>query len=94
MRRNRKDLRLRNVHAPEVARAVVAARADAVVGAVEDVAGLVPVADAALPAGVADKVVARAAKAPRVAVVADVAKAKAVTVKVDAEMAEASSSRT
>jgi hypothetical protein len=96
MRRNRKDLRLRSVRALAGARAVVAARAGAVVGveAVEDVAGLVPVADAALPAAVADRVVARVAKAPHAGAVADVEKAKAETVKVGVEMVEASSSRT
>jgi hypothetical protein len=94
MRRNRKNLRLRNVHALAVARGAVEELAGAVVVAAADAVGRVPVADAALPVVAADRVVGRAARAPHAAVAVDVEKAKAVTAKADAETAEASSSRT
>jgi hypothetical protein len=92
MRRDRKDLRLRNVHALAVARGAVE-ELEGVAGAVA--AGEVaPVLDVVVARRVGDRVVVLAAKAEDAAVRVDGVKARAVIAKADAEMAEASSSRT
>jgi hypothetical protein len=91
MRRNRKDLRLRNVHAVAGARGAVEELADAVVVAVAVEVALVPVAGVALR--VVDRAVAREVKEADAAVRAVVGgvKAKAATAMADAETVEASS---
>jgi|GEM_PF-5724828 len=94
MRRNTKDLRLRNVHALAVARGAVE-ELEGVAGAVA--AGEVArVLDVVVAPRVGDRVVVLAAKAEDAAVrvAVDGVKARAVIAKADAEMAEASSSRT
>jgi hypothetical protein len=95
MRRNRKDLRLRNVHALAVARGAVE-ELEGVGGAVA--AGEVArVLDVVVALRVGDRVVvvlAAKAEDAAVRVAVDGVKARAVIAKADAEMAEASSSRT
>ena len=94
MRRNRKDLRVRNVHALAGAR-----------GAVEELAGaagavaageVARVLDVVVALRVVDRAVARGVKAAGAAVraEADAVKAKAVTATADEAMVEASWSRT